>query len=125
MSLLKSINIKKIGKNRLIIYLPKSFRKNNKFNNKETVKMSLKKHDKELIVISKFNYLITLKKEAVSNLNLKHGDSIDVFISKLNVAEKPTYFINNGKISHNLAKGKIFTAMFETGMSAEEIMEEK
>ncbi|MBI2044992.1 hypothetical protein HYT23_02955 [Candidatus Pacearchaeota archaeon] len=60
--------------------------------------MSLKKHDKELIVISKFNYLITLKKEAVSNLNLKHGDSIDVFISKLNVAEKPTYFINNGKI---------------------------
>ncbi len=98
MDLLKSISIKKIGKNRLMVYLPLSFRKNSKFGNKDTVKLSLKKHGKELTMISRFNYLITLKKEVVSTLNLKHGDSIDLSINKLSIIKKPQHFVNNGEI---------------------------
>ncbi|MBI2463423.1 Asp-tRNA(Asn)/Glu-tRNA(Gln) amidotransferase subunit GatB [Candidatus Peregrinibacteria bacterium] len=60
----------------------------------------------------------------LGHLNEKHQSLGECKISPENLG-KLILLINNGKISHNLAKGKIFTAMFETGMSAEEIMEEK
>lgn len=60
----------------------------------------------------------------LGHLNEKHQPLAGSKITPKNLG-KLILLINDEKISHNLAKGEIFTAMFENGKSAEEVMKEK
>ena len=77
------LKIQKLGKKKLIIYLPKAIRNNNWFDYGEIITLEIRKDNKRAVSISKFHYLLSLKKDIVSLLDLKEGDVINVKINKI------------------------------------------
>jgi|APSaa5957512622_1039677.scaffolds.fasta_scaffold09381_6 hypothetical protein len=92
------VGVKKIGQRKLIIYLPKNFREECKFNFGDLVKLEVSKGNKKAISISKFHYIISLKKEIISSLNLIEGNIIQITIIKIIPLKKPKKLFNKGKI---------------------------
>ena len=98
MELVFQIKIKKIGKNRLVLYIPKSFRETCKLKIGDIIKLKIEKGKKKASSISKFHYLITVRREIISLLGLKEGDKVRVHFRQAFPLEKPLNFMNKGKI---------------------------
>lgn len=92
------MKIKKMGKDRLVLYLPKSLRENIEFNFGEIVNLEIQKGNEKAISIFKFHYLISLKKEIVSSLNLKEKDAVNIIINKSVSSNNPLKMFKDGKI---------------------------
>lgn len=93
-----SIKVKKIGVNRLCLYIPRENRAKIGFKFKDIIKLEIKKGGKITEVISKYNCLISMKKEVVKKLNLKEGDIVEINLKGIRSNSRPNEQINFGKL---------------------------
>ncbi|MFH1311264.1 MAG: hypothetical protein ABIH65_02565 [Nanoarchaeota archaeon] len=92
------LKIKKIGKNRLYLYIPKKNQNKIKFDFKDVIKLKITKGNINIETISKYNYLISIKKEIVKKLFIKEGDILRVSLEKINVKTRSDKIIYTGKL---------------------------
>lgn len=92
------LKVKKIGKNRLCLYIPRSNQRKININFKEVLKLKLVKENNNIEVISKYNYLISLKKEVVKKLHIKEGDFLKVILENISLKPRPIEQLRSGKL---------------------------
>lgn len=84
--------------NRLFMYFPGKFMKNTPYLKGEPVRIILKKNNLSSVLITKFNYIITIKKEIVNELRLKKDSKVVLKIEKLREVQKPKSLFYKNKI---------------------------
>ena len=92
------LKVKKIGEDRLCLYVPKKNQNKIKFNFKDIIKLKLIKKNKSMETISKYNYLISIKKEVIKKLEVKKGDVLKVILEDFNHKSRSVESLHSGKL---------------------------